>query len=98
MFSVSAAPPPRPGPGYEYYPGIGYYKFHPEARTWAEAKKICAEEGAHLLVLNHEHEVKLVREMFPRYPGAGGYAFVGFHDQHTEGQYITMFGTLAVIV
>jgi hypothetical protein len=74
---------------------VGYYKLHSEPKTWQEARKICAQEGAHLAILNSEEESKVLQSMFA--PVAARlrveWAFVGFHDLYAEGQYLTIFGT-----
>ncbi|XP_069694989.1 hemolymph lipopolysaccharide-binding protein-like isoform X1 [Periplaneta americana] len=87
------SPPPKAGPGYELHKGIGYYKLHKDLKKWAEARQICQQEGGHLVIINSEEEDKVLQSMFA--PVAEQlktqWAFVGFHDLYTEGQYLTIF-------
>jgi hypothetical protein len=93
--SLFAAPPLRAGPGYELHRGVGYYKIHTELKTWQEARQICAQEGAHLAIVNSEEESQVLQSLFV--PVAAklkvAWAFIGFHDLYNEGQYLTIFGT-----
>ncbi|XP_021924721.1 hemolymph lipopolysaccharide-binding protein-like isoform X2 [Zootermopsis nevadensis] len=93
LVATVTAPPPRAGPGYELRNGLGYYKVHSEPRNWQEARKICAEEGAHLAIINSEEESKAVQSMFVPVAEKAKtvWAFIGFHDLYTEGQYLTIF-------
>jgi len=85
--------PPFRAPGYELHNGVGYYKIHSEYKTWHEARKICAEEGGHLAIINSEEESNVLRSMFA--PRVGELKkqclFIGFHDLYNEGQYLTVF-------
>ncbi|XP_063243019.1 hemolymph lipopolysaccharide-binding protein-like [Bacillus rossius redtenbacheri] len=90
-------PPRRAGPGYELFPGLGYYKFHPETQVWDDARRTCDQEGAHLAVVNSEEESKVLQQLFGRHPQIkdakyNDFAFVGFHDRYTEGSFVTIFG------
>jgi hypothetical protein len=93
-YPLFTAPPLRAGPGYELHRGIGYYKVHSEPKTWHEARRICADEGAHLAIVNSEEESKVLQSILR--PVAARlktvWAFVGFHDLYEEGQYLTIFG------
>ncbi|PSN46951.1 Hemolymph lipopolysaccharide-binding protein [Blattella germanica] len=87
------------GPGYEFIPGLGYYKLHPEVKIWSEARGICEQEGAHLLIINSDREANALLHFWTPYPKIGGYtdwrndwALIGFHDQFVEGEYVTIFG------
>ncbi|XP_069696358.1 hemolymph lipopolysaccharide-binding protein-like [Periplaneta americana] len=90
------APPPRAGPGYELFPGQGYYKFHSKAAIWNDARTICNQEGAHLAIINSEEESKVLKDIFSRFPKIkdvtyNDFAFIGFHDLYTEGLYLTIY-------
>ncbi|XP_049774330.1 hemolymph lipopolysaccharide-binding protein-like [Schistocerca cancellata] len=85
-------PPPKPGPGYEYFAGVGYYKIHTTLKTWSDARKTCADEGGHLLILNSDAEASVAKQLFSRHKQISAWAFIGFHDKITEGTYITVFG------
>jgi hypothetical protein len=75
---------------------LGYYKVHGEPRNWQDARKICAQEGAHLAIINSEEESKAVQSMLAPVADKAKtvWAFIGFHDLYTEGQYLTIFGKL----
>ncbi|XP_067002284.2 hemolymph lipopolysaccharide-binding protein [Anabrus simplex] len=86
-----------PPADYEFFDGLGYYKFHTDPVTWLDAVIICAKEGGHLLVLNSEREADVVRKFFARKPDIFGadytdYLQIGFHDLYHEGQYTTITG------
>ena len=62
--------------------------------TWHEARKICAQEGGHLAIINSEEESAVLRSIFA--PVAEKvkkeWVIIGFHDLYNEGQYLTVFG------
>jgi len=93
-YSLFTAPPLRAGPGYELHRGVGYYKIHSERKTWHEARKICAQEGGYLAIINSEEESKVLQSLFA--PVAAKlkdeWVLIGFHDLYNEGQYLTVFG------
>jgi len=86
--------PPLRATGYELHSGVGYYKIHSERKTWHEARKICAQEGGHLAIINSEEESNVLKSIFDPVATKLGVAFVliGFHDLYYEGQYLTVFG------
>jgi hypothetical protein len=73
---------------------VGCYKIHSERKTWHEARKICAQEGGHLVIINSEEESKVLQSIFA--PVAAKlsvmWVLIGFHDLYNEGQYLTVFG------
>lgn len=82
--------------GYERQ-GSSLYKFHTVTQDWENARRTCLSEGAHLAIVNSEEEAKILENFFARYPYVNetmnnGFALVGFHDQFSEGNYITIFG------
>jgi hypothetical protein len=92
-----AAPPELPTPGYELFPLMGYYKFHSVGRTWREALHTCAQEGAHLAIINSQEEANLIRSLYDKNPKVQNatdnhHAFLGYHDLYTEGQFETILG------
>uniref|UniRef100_A0A1V1FIQ9 Putative LPSBP2 isoform A n=1 Tax=Reticulitermes speratus TaxID=60591 RepID=A0A1V1FIQ9_9NEOP len=96
IVATVTAPPTRPGPDYELFPGLGYYKLHTTPRTWEEAWRSCAFEGGHLAIVNSETEARVLQMMFARNPKIVGstqndYAFLGAHDMFSEGQFTTIF-------
>jgi hypothetical protein len=91
------APPGCSTPGYELFPGVGYYKLHKYGKTWDQARKICKEEGGNLVIINSEEESKVLQHLFALAPNIHGvnhndFAFIGFHDRFVEGEYLTIFG------
>nr|CAD7589169.1 unnamed protein product [Timema genevievae] len=92
------APPPRAGPGYELFPGLGYYKLHREHTTWEEARRTCLKEGAHLLIVNSETEaLRVVKVTYDRFPNLGDLIYFGINDLHTEGHFISVFDSMIII-
>ncbi|XP_069672196.1 hemolymph lipopolysaccharide-binding protein-like [Periplaneta americana] len=84
------------GPGYELVPGVGYYKLHTKARNWQDARSICVEEGAHLAIVNSDKEAAVFGAMLVRNPDIeaiwkNDWAYLGFHDQYSEGEFVTVF-------
>ncbi|XP_071452960.1 hemolymph lipopolysaccharide-binding protein-like [Hetaerina americana] len=85
--------PPNLPAGYEYFPGIGYYKFYTDGvNSFSDASSKCMKDGAHLAIINSEAEAGVLVSLFLRNPKAKDYAFIGFHDMHEEGKYVTVFG------
>ena len=87
----------QPGPDYEFIPGLGYYKFHPEPKTWFKAREACQQEGGDLVVINSQREANALLHFWVPYPKIytdwkNEWAHIGFHDQQVEGEYVTIFG------
>ncbi|XP_063245051.1 hemolymph lipopolysaccharide-binding protein-like [Bacillus rossius redtenbacheri] len=98
VVTTVSSPPRRAGPGYELFPGLGHYKLHTAPLDWKQARAKCAEEGAHLAVVNSEAESAVLRQLLAQHPHVAGsdsqnYAYIGFHDRYVEGQYVTVLGT-----
>nr|CAD7432915.1 unnamed protein product [Timema monikensis] len=98
IVATLTAPPPIAGPDYELFPGVGYYKLHMSPLNWDQARKACISEGAHLVVINSEAESLVLQQIYSQYLQVKGaenqdYAYIGFHDRYTEGQYVTVLGT-----
>ncbi|KAG8237277.1 hypothetical protein J437_LFUL017473 [Ladona fulva] len=93
--AVFAVVPPKPS-DYEYFPGVGYYKFHTTfANGFEDASSKCAKEGGHLAIVNSESEHQVLSTIFERFPESSLKAisaFVGFHDREKEGEFVTIFG------
>ncbi|XP_067002435.2 hemolymph lipopolysaccharide-binding protein [Anabrus simplex] len=88
---------PRAGPGYITVPDVGRYKFHTTAVTWEAARMICSNEGGHLAVIRSKAQEDYLKKMFARHPKIektnwNEIAWLGFHDRHTEGEFITVLG------
>ncbi|XP_069703794.1 hemolymph lipopolysaccharide-binding protein-like isoform X2 [Periplaneta americana] len=97
VIATLVAPPPKAHPGYELFPGVGYYKLHTKSAVWEEAIRICEQEGAHLGIINSDEESQVMGNLLARHPKLvdvvhQGVAFLGFHDMYVEGQYVTIFG------
>jgi len=73
---------------------VGYYKIHSERKTWHEARKICAQEGGHLAIINSVEESEVLQSIFAPVATELNVVWVsiGFHDLYHEGQYLTIFG------
>ncbi|XP_067013912.2 C-type mannose receptor 2 [Anabrus simplex] len=88
----------RPSPGYELFAGVGYYKFHSKSATWDEARKVCRDEGGHLAIINSPQEEQVLIELFKRHKRLFrhvtnvNFIFIGFHDQISEANYMTLYG------
>ncbi|XP_067004699.2 uncharacterized protein [Anabrus simplex] len=90
-------PRQRPGPGYELFDKIGYYKFHTTGTTWENARQICHSEGGHLAIINSALEAMVLETIFKRVPNLkmvnnNNFALIGFHDLYVEGDYRTIYG------
>ncbi|GFG39913.1 hypothetical protein Cfor_03357 [Coptotermes formosanus] len=95
--SWTSTPPPGPGPDYDLFCGLGYYKLQTTPLTWEEARRACAFEGGHLAIINSETEAQVLQMIFARNPKIIGsnqndYAFLGSHDMFSEGHFTTIFG------
>lgn len=79
-------------------PGVGTHKFHTNAKTWTEARKICENEGNQLVVVNSRAEAQAIVKLFTTSGPHNGsidknQVHIGFSDVHQENQYITVDGT-----
>nr|CAD7602415.1 unnamed protein product [Timema genevievae] len=77
----------KSSPGYEYFSGAGFYKFYEQRVTWGEAWATCVNDGTHLMTIDSEKEVEVVKELFGRY--IKNYSrmqniAVGFHDLYKK--------------
>ncbi|KAK7864515.1 hypothetical protein R5R35_003125 [Gryllus longicercus] len=79
-------------PGYEHFPGHGYYRLHTVPVDWMTAKATCEREGAYLVIINSQEEANLVKKLFNRDRDVGTWLHLGFHDLYKEGKYVTLFG------
>ncbi|KAG8236598.1 hypothetical protein J437_LFUL016950, partial [Ladona fulva] len=83
--------------GYEYFPGVGYYKFHSEGtHSFWDAKSICENEGGYLAIPNSQKEMNVYNQIYRRFSHVYNYAYLGFHDVHEEGRFVTIFGLLFI--
>ena len=77
-----------PAPGYELFPGLGYYKYHSDRRNWQQAVDTCDKEGTHLMILNSKAEV--LDSMMEKRKAGDQFHWVGIHDHYAEGRFITI--------
>ncbi|PSN57939.1 Hemolymph lipopolysaccharide-binding protein, partial [Blattella germanica] len=99
LVATATAPPSRLRTDYEFFPELGYYKFHKDTVTWPVAREMCAKEGAHLLILNSKVEFEAVKQMWGKYPNIStdwrnDFIHLGLTDHVQEGQFYTLFGTV----
>ncbi|XP_067002328.2 hemolymph lipopolysaccharide-binding protein [Anabrus simplex] len=90
-------PPPRAGLGYFSVTGVGRYKFNSTAVPWETARKTCSDEGGHLAVIRSKQQQDFLKALFARHPSIEkttwtGAAWLGFTDQYSEGDFITVLG------
>ena len=79
--------------GYISLPGHGYYKYHTTPKEWNDARLVCRNEGAHLVVLNSKVEAKFIASL----PDNNyDWALIGMHDLYKEGQWVTIFGKFKI--
>jgi hypothetical protein len=84
----------KPPADYELVPGLGYYKFHTDIKTWDNARKVCENEGAHLAVINSLTEAKSlpsiwIRDIFNDWRKDA--AYIGIWDPEGNGEFVTIF-------
>jgi hypothetical protein len=84
----------KPPPDYELLPGLGYYKFHTDIKTWDKARDACEKEGAHLAVMNSLTEAKSlpliwIRNLFDDWRKDA--AYIGIWNQLQNGKFVTIF-------
>ncbi|PSN41356.1 Hemolymph lipopolysaccharide-binding protein [Blattella germanica] len=95
--TISEPPRLNLGPGYEFVPGLGYYKIHTDVKTWHGAYATCAKEGAYLAIINSVYEFSILRELWDRHPKitdewTNNYAYLGISDLETHKNFLTIFG------
>lgn len=79
---------------HDFFP-LGSYKLHKRAVTWADARNICREEGAHLAIINSKAEATVLSAMMSQMGQVRGAShqdriFLGIHDQFREGDWVTV--------
>jgi hypothetical protein len=89
-------PSRKPPADYEVLPGLGYYKFHTDIKTWQKARDTCEKEGAHLAVINSLTEAKSmlsiwIRNLFKDWRKDA--AYIGTWDPKRNGEFLTIFST-----
>ncbi|PSN57911.1 hypothetical protein C0J52_00245 [Blattella germanica] len=77
--------------GYEKIPDFGYYKLHYDEKTWQEATNICKDEEANIFMPNTDPEAHRLGTFMENNNIKGQSLWAGFHDQFTEGSYVTVF-------
>ncbi|XP_075991015.1 uncharacterized protein LOC142986411 [Anticarsia gemmatalis] len=65
------------------------YKYHAVERTWHDAYLTCADEGAHLVVINDEREARAIHALgLP----TSGYMFIGIRDWKDDHDWLSVHG------
>ncbi|XP_063216786.1 uncharacterized protein LOC134527777 [Bacillus rossius redtenbacheri] len=69
---------------YEHLAGVGYYKLYTSGENWADARRRCAQDGAHLAVLGSGAEAVALGRLLARFPTLNNTdhdsrALLGFH-------------------
>ncbi|KAJ8722474.1 hypothetical protein PYW07_003654 [Mythimna separata] len=78
---------------YTYIESVqSFYKIHSVARTWNEAKRMCAQEGAMLYYAENVEEREAVASFWNRTQPLMPWVFVGLTDQMAEGIFKTVDG------
>nr|CAD7589172.1 unnamed protein product [Timema genevievae] len=83
---------------YKLFEGLGYYRVVKSPRLrWSDARVACAEDGAHLAVINSPEEARALVTTYQELGVKGDIvvqqAYVGVSDSMKEGDYVTIFGT-----
>jgi hypothetical protein len=91
----------KPPADYELLPGLGYYKFHTDIKTWDKARDICENEGAHLAVINSLTEAKSlpsiwIRDVFNDWRKDA--AYIGTWDPERNGDFVTIFSKYFILL
>nr|QWY13121.1 IML24 [Mythimna separata] len=72
----------------------GFYKIHTLQQTWADAKRVCALEGASLFYAENRDEANAVISWWKTVQPNVKFAFVGISDIITESVFETIDGRL----
>ncbi|XP_049800088.1 macrophage mannose receptor 1-like [Schistocerca nitens] len=80
---------PVPPAGYQYIPGLGFYKRYTKPEKYEEAKRICEGDGGHLAVPDTFEEAE---ELLKLAAGDGRSSYVGISDIEREGSFVTVMG------
>ena len=78
--------------GYTEYQGT-CYKFDTEAKTWEDALKTCANDGAVLVNVKNAHEEMLIKNLQVPKGKKKGEAWLALNDITTEGTYTSADGS-----
>ncbi|XP_068083638.1 C-type lectin domain family 4 member K-like [Anabrus simplex] len=75
-----------PLPGYNHFPGYGYYKVLPNEMTWTQGVEACRKEGTRMLLVESQEEIETL------YKWAGCCAWVGVHRESSSGPWMNILG------
>ena len=78
---------------YKFYPGVGYYKFYKFKVNWGEAWSQCREEKAHLVVIDSDRELEVVKKLQSDI-GNTDWVYIGVHDLFLNSYYVSVLGKL----
>ncbi|KAG8230910.1 hypothetical protein J437_LFUL002942 [Ladona fulva] len=84
--------PPSPPVDYDFFPGVGYYKFYTKPETFDDAQRICERSGGHLAIINSLAEVNVLKSLYANISGMSKWSRIGFHDRQKQGDFRTIFG------
>jgi hypothetical protein len=86
--------------GQEQLSGVTRYSIHTTGKNWDEARRICDQEGGHLVIINSEAEFRVLQDLYELAPvtndvDTNSWAFIGLHDRFVEGEFLTIQGKRA---
>ncbi|XP_067006079.2 hemolymph lipopolysaccharide-binding protein [Anabrus simplex] len=90
--------PQPPAEGYEYVPGMGFYKLHLDLMTWQAAKEQCEADGTHLAIINSEEEATVLLKIFSEHRDIhwvekwDDQVWIGLSDIEKEHKFVTVLG------
>ncbi|XP_069695682.1 hemolymph lipopolysaccharide-binding protein-like [Periplaneta americana] len=80
----------QPPSDYHLIPCLGYYKLHKNMKNFDGAWATCAQEGAHLAVINSETEALALVPWWVTF-SANNFPFIGLYDPKRNGRFVTVF-------
>lgn len=75
-----------------------FYKVHSSAKTWVDAKRLCALEGSKLFYPDDLNEVNVVLSYLDRKQPATPTVFVGISSRLAKGVFLTVDGEFLLIL
>lgn len=70
-----------------------FYKIHTVPQTWADAKRVCGQEGATFWHPDNDSEAKALLSFWNRTKPNIEWIYVGLSDLFVEGVFETVDGT-----
>ena len=81
---------------YKSFDVLRRYKLHLELATYEQATKICESENAHLVVIDSEAEVAVMKELAVLAETHEIYA--GVNDFKKQGSFLDIFGKKFIVI